>query len=238
MSQSSVDEIVDDVLEHFGVKGMKWGIRKEEISGASKSGVSVDTKLHESTRNAALAMAPLINERYGFSIKHVRSMGPGDPDYDAGALGYVELGGKSSKEGTIVASIKDSRPLMEKSEKAGWVGPGCGTPKAFLTHETAHAIFHAPQEIKNGKIVGGYVEERTTALKAAIEESKRMGVAENNLLSSVSGYANKSGTRHELEAEMFSQYHWGTNPPNFVIVWGQVLHKEMGIDATPFKERR
>ena len=31
-------ETADDVLEHFGVKGMRWGVRKERSSGSGSSG--------------------------------------------------------------------------------------------------------------------------------------------------------------------------------------------------------
>lgn len=34
-SQSGADEFVEDFLEHFGVKGMKWGVRKKRESGQS-----------------------------------------------------------------------------------------------------------------------------------------------------------------------------------------------------------
>lgn len=41
----------DDVLAHFGVKGMKWGIRKQRVSkGSSKSSKKSDT--HEDYQHA------------------------------------------------------------------------------------------------------------------------------------------------------------------------------------------
>jgi len=37
-AQSAIDEQVDNVLAHFGVIGMKWGVRKDRSSGESRSG--------------------------------------------------------------------------------------------------------------------------------------------------------------------------------------------------------
>ena len=39
IEQSSiVDDVVEEVIEHAGVKGMKWGVRKKSSSGTSKGG--------------------------------------------------------------------------------------------------------------------------------------------------------------------------------------------------------
>lgn len=40
------DQVVDDVLEHFGVKGMHWGSRKEHDSNSLESHVKRDVKEH------------------------------------------------------------------------------------------------------------------------------------------------------------------------------------------------
>jgi hypothetical protein len=194
--------------------------------------------LHESVKTAAADVASLIEGRYDFRIKEVKSIGPGHPEYDRGTIGYVELTGSQKREGTIFATKDDPRKALSKSEKKGWMGEGCGNTHGFLTHEAAHAIFHSPQKVKrDGKIVGGNFDSRMKAITAAIEESKRAGIPESKFLSSISGYAATSGTREEAEAELFSQYHWGTNTPSFVKVWGETLHKELGLDPTPFKER-
>lgn len=227
-------------LTHYGVKGMKWGVRKEEQTRARfrVGGPKIDPALHSVTKTSAQEVASLIEERYGFRIREVIAIGPGHPEYDAGTLGYVNIDGKQKSEGDIHVSQDDPRKQLKASERAGWVGKGCGTTEAFLTHESAHAIFHAPQKMEKGKVVGGNMDARTKALKAAVEESKREGIPEHKFMSKISGYAVSAGNREEVEAELFSQYHWGTKTPNFVKVWGETLHRELGIDDTPFREKR
>lgn len=235
---------MSDDLMHYGVKGMRWGVRNEDDAvgkspSVSSDGPKIDSKIHPASRDAAKEVSRLIQERYGYTVKEVKSFGPGHPEHAHGTLGYVENTGTSKAEGDIHLSVDDPRRKMKASEKAGWVGKGCGNPKAFLTHESAHAIFHSREKYdRKGNVVGGNHEARQKALVALVEEAKRTRVPEHDLVRKISGYAATSGTREEIEAELFSQYHWHTNPPSFVKVWGETLHKEMGIDGTPFKEGR
>lgn len=37
MAQSSIQFLIDDVIEHAGVKGMKWGVRKKPASSKGKA---------------------------------------------------------------------------------------------------------------------------------------------------------------------------------------------------------
>ncbi|WPJ30705.1 hypothetical protein [Streptomyces phage Psst2] len=232
---------MSDELAHYGVKGMKWGVRKDDVSGRfqpASSGPKMDPLVHPSSQEAAREVSKLIQDRYGYTVREVKSFGPGDPEYARGTLGYVLNNGKSKPEGEIHVSIDDPRRAMKASEKVGWVAKGCGNPTAFLTHESAHAIFHSREKYdRKGNIVGGNREARIKAAEAMIEEATRSGIKEHQLIGKISGYAAQSGSREEIEAELFSQYHWSTNPPSFVKVWGETLHKEMGIDGTPFKER-
>lgn len=230
---------MDDLI-HYGVKGMHWGVRKDEQTGArfKGPGPEVDSALHESTKSAAVQVSSLVGERYDFRIRKIIAMGPGHPEYEAGTMGYVAITGKQKREGDILVTVDDTRPALKACEKMKWVGKGCGTTQAFLTHEAAHAIFHAPQRHdKNGNIVGGNFNERRNAMMAAITQADKDGIPEHKFLRSISGYAEHGANREEVEAELFSQYHWGTNPPNFVKAWGQSLHSQLGLDPTPFKER-
>ena len=111
----------------------------------------------------------------------------------------------------------------------------------MVTHEAGHALFHADRVEKGGlltarRVVSAHQDARDKALMAASERAVRDGISPNDVVGSISGYAKSAGTREEIEAELFSQYHWSPRPPAFVQVWGQTLHQEMGVDATPFRE--
>lgn len=40
-------DLVDDFLEHFGVKGMHWGVRRNRVQGPSSSDAQTATQVHE-----------------------------------------------------------------------------------------------------------------------------------------------------------------------------------------------
>lgn len=236
MSEAGTD------LKHYGVKGMKWGIRNDrETSGyrLQAAGPKIDSNLHQSTQTAGKNVASLMGERYGFHISALKTLGPGHPEYELGTVGFVEST-PGKRGGDIYVRKNDFRKDLKDAEKIGWFANGCGNTHAFLTHESAHALFHAEQEVRPGflapKIVGGNIKARDAALKAATREAKREGIPSYQFSTKVSGYSAASGMREEMEAELFSQYHWNPNPPQFVKVWGETLHQEMGINSTPFRE--
>lgn len=233
-------------LAHYGVKGMKWGIRKDrDDSGINplqtQGSMTVDPRVPQSTKDAAKAVSSLVEQRYGFHVSAVKTMSidPSHPDYHPDMIGYV-ANNPGKRDGVIHVSQKDVRKPLKDAENTGWFGEGCGNPKAFLTHESAHAIFHSEQTVKNGllgaKVVGGNMKARDKAIKAAVKQAKRDGIPLHMLGHQISGYAGTAGNREELEAEMFSQYHWSPNPPPFIRVWGQTLHQELGVNDTPFRE--
>lgn len=226
-------------IVHYGVKGMRWGVRKGDdgIHRLQAPTVQVDSGIHSGTKKAATEVSSLIASRYGFEIKNVKTIGPGNPEYPS-TLAYVERNktNNGSNQGNIFIQAKDLTDKMQNLEKTGWLGPGNGNVRSILTHESAHSLFHADQEVSVGffgpKLKGGNIQARDKALKAAIKSAKKDKLS----LWETSGYAATAGSREELEAELFSQYHWRTDPPNYVKVWGQTLHQEMGVDPTPFKE--
>lgn len=232
-----------DEIIHYGVKGMHWGVRKgDEVSGRlQNSSIQIDSDIHPKTKQAATEISQLIGERYGYLIKSVKTLGPDNPEYP-GTIAYVKSNYSNNKSdkgdhsGTIFVQSRDFTETMKTLEQMGWMVSGTANVKGLLTHESAHSIFHADQKIINGpfgqKIKGGNIKARDKALRAALKVSMQ----DRHSIFDISGYAHNAGVREELEAEMFSQYHWADNPSRAVTEWGRVLHKELGIDPTPFKE--
>lgn len=226
-------------LVHYGVKGMHWGVRKadEGSSGSRSSAVLVEPGVNERTAKAAIEVAGLMKDRYGYEIKNVNRI-ENSPHFNGTDIAFVEnnqlAGGHN--DGTIFIQSRDLTKIMKDAEP-DWNAPGTGNVKGLLTHESSHALFHSNQEFKKGvlggeKIVGGNIKARDKALRVAEKVAARDG----QTIWDSSGYARTVLDRGELEAELFSQYHWATDPPNFVKAWGETLHHEMGIDPTPFKE--
>lgn len=228
-------------LAHFGIKGMRWGVRndQEDTHHSQTSATNIEPGINKNTRAAALEVSSLIRDRYGFDIKNVKVLDKSNPQYHPDVAAYVESNKHSNgrNEATIFVQSRDMTRVLKRAEAVGWNAPGTGNTKGLLTHESAHSIFHADQVVSTGvsgkqKISGGDIKARDKALKAAIKEASQKG----HTIWDSSGYARSAGVREELEAELFSQYHWATNPPNFVVAWGKTLHQELGLDPTPFKE--
>lgn len=236
----------EEFLEHYGVKGMKWGVHNEDVAGGIRplqgsSSLTIDSKVPKSTQTAAKEVASLVDKRYGFHISDVKIMDadPSTPGWVPDMIGYVQEGARG--QGAVIhVGNKDPSRQLKKDEATGWLGKGCGNTKAFLTHEAAHAIFHNEQKVKSGflgpKIVGGNIKARDKAIRVAVKAAQKEGIPPHLFVSKISGYAESAGNREEMEAELFSQYHWNPNPPTYVREWGETLHKEMGIDDTPFRE--
>lgn len=237
-------ETLDEVLAHYGVLGMKWGVRKDDTPTGHRlhtGAVPIAASLHPSTKVGAKEIVPLMSNRYGFQITEFKDLKVSNPaEYDYGTIGYVQLT-PGQKGGVVHMRPGDQRKKLAEAEKTGWFANGTGNVRGFVTHEAAHAMLHADQQVKVGflggqKVKSGSIQARDAALKAASKQAARDGIPEHQQIAQVSGYAHASGSREELEAELFSQYHWNPNPPAFVNVWGQTLHREMGVDATPFRE--
>lgn len=237
-----------DELAHFGIKGMHWGSRKtypeHETTVNPKALGSPITKMDKtlavSTQDGAHQVAGMLKSRYGYEVTEVRAIA--DKRQFKNYLAYVEAGAGGSNaqsKGTIHVQRRDLNPDLKKLEKTGWFGPGCGDIRATMTHETAHSMFHAEQQTTGFfrlKTTGGNIEARDKALVAAEKVAKEDGIKVRNMPKHVSGYAHTSLFREELEAEMFAQYHWSEKPPRFIQTWGETLHREMGVDATPFRK--
>lgn len=239
-------DLVGSVLAHHGVKGMKWGVRKDQEGGVhplQAAPLHVDAGINSSTKSAAVEVSHLIGDRYGYQITNIKALDKTHAHYDPTYLAFVEdntLSKANGHSGGTIFVKPTSLTKVLKGAEAGpeyWNAPGTGNVKGLLTHESAHAIFHSDQIVTVGafggqKIKGGSIKARDKALKAALKAAAKDGTN----IWTASGYAREAGVREELEAEMFSQYHWGTNPPRFVVEWGKTLHQELGVDPTPFKD--
>lgn len=232
---------IEEILKHHGVKGMKWGVRNNQEGGfrSETSSVNIEPGLHKDTAEAARQVSGLIRNRYGYNIKNVKILDKNHQHYDPDFLAFVEdnklAGGRN--EATIFVQSKNMNKILKEAETDGWNAPGTGNTKGLLTHESAHSLFHSDQTVSVGllggqKVKGGNIKARDKALKAASKTARLDGQS----IWDSSGYARTAGVREELEAELFSQYHWATDPPNFVEAWGKTLHQELGVDPTPFKE--
>lgn len=220
---------VAQILEHHGVKGMRWGVHEEP---------EIDASLHHATRSGAKEVAHQIAHRYGFQVTGIKDLKIANPkEHIRGTLGYVQ-GTPGKRGGVIYLAPEDTRKALKGAENVQWFAPGTGNVKAFVTHEAMHAMFHAEQSKKPGifktHIKGGSIEARDRALMAAVVQAKKDGVKFSP--DTISGYAAASGSREEAEAELFSQYHWSPNAPNHVKAWGETLHHELGVDPTPFRK--
>jgi 2'-5' RNA ligase len=230
----SMSEPLSKMLSHHGIKGMHWGVRKEQ-NGSSQvmpMTIKVEPGISKSTKEAAISVGTLMHERYGQNINNVKILGPGNPEYPD-SLAYIDRAPKD-KKGTFFIQKKDLTSKMAQLKKTGWMAPETSNVRGLLTHESGHLLLHADEQVKNGffgpKTTGEHAKASKAALRAAMKQATKDG---ENILN-LSGYAGHAQSREEVEAELFSQYHWVKNPPKYVTVWGETLHKELGVDPTPF----
>lgn len=247
----------DALLMHYGVKGMKWGVRNERSLLGSKPVQTYETTvnakaigspikkmdktIHTSTQDGAHQVAALLKSRYGYEITEIRAIE--QTRANKNYIAYVESSSNknASPQGTVFVQPRDLNPDLKKIENTGWFAKDTGNVRALMTHETAHSMFHADQKVVRtgflkSEVQGGNHVARGKAMKAAEEAAKADGIKTKHMTKKVSGYAHASLWKEEMEAEMFSSYHWRTDPPRFVKVWGETLHKELGVDDTPFRK--
>jgi hypothetical protein len=239
---------VDEFLAHYGVKGMRWGVRKAE-DGTGMSPVKGIDKFPEATANALSSVATKMSSAYGFQISEVAPItGARYNNY----IAYVEA---FPKGGGGIIHAKPDIDLGEKllqREKSGWFPPSGGhSIEAVMTHESAHAMYHVinpgrksrePMDVMRKKawdkaikqaVADGTIKPPATGLRRFVTTQPQF-----QLSAKVSKYAASRLFLEETEAEMFSAYHWSPSPPKFVDAWMNEVHNQTGIRVKPFSGRK
>lgn len=241
------------VLQHHGVKGMHWGIQKENITSTNSvhtiKGLDQFTPTHA---KSIKTVSKKMNSAYGFKIDEMIPLSKKEEK-----RGYIAYVGAITKGKNVIHM--DTNPKLKNTldnlEKKGWLVNSNGhSIESNLTHESAHALFHTSstsawgfkvspsridhmresawnkakiQALKDGDV------EKHTGLKKLIKPS-----LDTQLASKISKYAESALFIEEAEAEIFSSYHWGSNPPKFVDTFMNDIHKNLGKEVKPFSGRK
>jgi hypothetical protein len=245
------DQTVEDFLAHYGVQGMRWGVRKARPeSGPPIKGLE---KFPGDTAAAVTSVSDKMSKAYGFRVSEVIPI-EGSKQHKYFAWVDAHSGGLNTIHLNPTPNYKKE---LEDRIKSGWFPPAGGHPiEANLTHEAAHSMLHTT-DIRGKSFVGRLkvnqpIEDvRKRAWRKATDQAAADGLIrqpksflgplshpEVRIPKLVSRYANSSLMLEETEAEMFSSYHWNPNPPKFVDAFVSEVHKSMGVDVQPFSGRR
>jgi hypothetical protein len=229
-------------LVHHGVKGMKWGVRKER---SSSSRVKGSEHFHRDQAKAVNTVSDHMKRAYGHPFDEVVPIKGKNSKY----IAYVE---RRSKDGRKIVHVNNNPNIkadLQGTIDRGWFVPAGNHPvESNFTHEAAHSYFH--QRSKGGKALMDDMRKSAwdAAQKQAIKDKvytpktgikKIFGVQpEREMAAKLSKYAEKSIFIEETEAEIFSAYHWSPNPPKFVDAFMNDIHTQLGNDVQPFSGRK
>jgi hypothetical protein len=259
-----VEEILkhhgDVIIEHHGVKGMRWGHRKQyETTTNTRIRKTKSVPGSEKFKKADAAsmndVAKKMQNAYGHKIDEFV---PIDHNKEKHIFAYVTLNNK----GTDVVHVTDSprfRSDLAKCQKEGWFVHTAPNHRieANITHESAHSLLHSRNVEGKGFVARVKAPEpiepmRKSAWAKAEEQARKDGDVvplkgikritgdrpEFQMAKKISKYAHSSLFIEEPEAEIFTAYHWSPNPPKFVDAFMNDLHSNMGVKVQPFSGRK
>ena len=236
-------------LVHFGVKGMRWGVRKEREASDS----SATKGLEHFSKSQAKAMgdvAKMTEKAYGFKIHEFIPQTEAE-DHQHLSIVHPKRKGEIENRISVTAHPRFKEVLLDSQNQGYLVHTD---PKRAiegnLTHESAHGLFHANDS--SGKGVKYAKNARMTSLRDSAWKSaetqaikdghilpdKNHGDPHFQMIDKISKYASSSPYLEEYEAEMFTAYHWSPNPPKFVDAFMNDIHRQMGITVKPFSGRK
>lgn len=255
-------EIVDDILEHHGTKGMKWGVttKSPPSSGSrpqsnSSSNVQGSNLFTNKQQVAAMnSTAKKLKKAYGYEVKEFVPLTK--KEEASKFMAYVDSGtGFRSKASNRVHMMNDPVRLamLKDLQKSGWFPPSGGhNVEGIITHEVFHSMMHVPDTTGKG-FVGRLTAPQPIKpmRKSAWAKSEAQAIkdgdvvkgftkqpAQMQMAQKTSKYAHSSMYTEEHEAEMFTAYHWSPNPPKFVDVFMKDIHSSMGKEVKPFSGRK
>jgi 2'-5' RNA ligase len=239
--------VVEEILEHHGVKGMKWGVRNTTSTTLGRTTAHKVEGLEHYTPEVGQAIKTVSQKMgRGYNLR-IDEVVPLSEKEDQKFLGYVRIKNKGAN-----AIHLSTDPKLKKTlagfEKEGWFTASNGNNvESLLTHESAHALLHvrngsgkpigeqirkdAWQKVADQALADGTIKKRTGF-------SRLTGDMYRDVAGNVSDYAKSSFFIEEIEAEMFTSYHWAKNPPKFVDTYMKEVNTAMGKPVQPFSGRK
>jgi hypothetical protein len=148
MDQLASKEVVDHILSHHGIKGMKWGVRR---SRGSSSEVTVKTSSHSQTKTS-------IRTKGGKGL-------PAHPDAVAARVIQQKLN-KSGSHALSNVELSKLNTRLNLEQQVNRLAPGSGYQKAAKTVSNLLSSPHGKMAIKAAQAATSSGKIKT-ALKVA-----------------------------------------------------------------------
>lgn len=194
------EEVEDMFLMHYGVPGMKWGVRKEKSSGSGRKSNSSknandyvsDKKRLTTGQKAAMVIVGAMVLRGGYksfaktnakmSIKRLKAARKLEAKYGKAAvtqkakgnlsrLNIINRSGQAKRLGGDSRKI-GAKKLEEKIKENTWAGKAKETVKKAMSNETAKNTYVAEKAAKANKALGTKSAAKAER-KAAQKQAKK-----------------------------------------------------------------